>query len=270
MSRKDILEVKNLKSGYDSFFIEEINFDVKKGDFIGIIGPNGSGKTTLIRALTGTIKPLQGEILHEGKDIRHMSYRDLARRVAVVSQNPGVGFLTVEDFVMLGRIPHYGKFQFFETSEDQKIADKCMGLTGISRFKDQFVEETSGGERQLAFIARALCQEPALLLLDEPTTYLDITNQVEIMDLLKRLNHESGLTVIMVLHDLNLASEYCSQLILMNRGRIHSTGTPDEVLTYRIIEEVYKTVVVVEKNPISLRPYVILVSEETRLRSQDK
>ena len=267
--RKDlILELKNLKCGYDSFFIKNINLKVKKGDFIGIIGPNGSGKTTLIRALTNVIKISDGVILLNGVSVWKLGYKKLARKVAVVSQNPEVGFLTVEDFVLLGRIPHYKKFQFFETQKDLDVAEKCMELTGILKLRDQFIGETSGGERQLAFIARALCQEPELILLDEPTTFLDISHQVGILDLIKRLNRDSGLTVIMVLHDLNLASEYCDQLVLMNNGRIHKIGSPEEVLTYQIIEEVYQTVVVVEKSPISSRPYVFLVSEETRQKSK--
>jgi iron complex transport system ATP-binding protein len=166
--------------------------------------------------------------------------------------------------VLLGRIPHFEKMQFLETARDFEAAREAMSLTRTLKFKDRLMRELSGGERQLVFIARALAQEPRLLLLDEPTTHLDITHQVAILDLLKRLNRERGLTVIIVLHDLNLASEYCQRLVLMREGRIYKAGRPDEVLSYQIIEEVYKTVVVVEKNPISLRPYVLLVPEEER------
>ena len=139
-----------------------------------------------------------------------------------------------------------------------------MTLTDTFKLKDQFMGEISGGERQLALISRVLAQEPKLILLDEPTAHLDITHQVGILDLIKRLNKEFGLTVIMVLHDLNLASEYCRRLILINEGRIHRIGRPEEVLDYRIIEEVYKTVVIVEKNPLSSKPYILIVSEEER------
>ena len=132
------------------------------------------------------------------------------------------------------------------------------------------MSEISGGERQLASIAHALTQEPILLLLDEPTAHLDITHQVQILELIKRLNRELGLTVLMVLHDLNLASEYCSRLVLLNRGCIHKTGPPEEVLTYRTIEEVYKTVVVVEKNPLSGKPCIFLVTEEEMEKGQSK
>ena len=137
-----------------------------------------------------------------------------------------------------------------------------MELTDTLKLKETVMAEISGGERQLASIARALTQEPILLLLDEPTSHLDITHQVQILELIRRLNQELGLTVLMVLHDLNLASEYSSRLLLLNNGSIFKMGTPQEVLTYRTIEEVYKTLVLVEKSPLSGKPYIFLVTEE--------
>ncbi|MEW5767389.1 MAG: ABC transporter ATP-binding protein [bacterium] len=260
-----MLWIKNLTCGYDSrAVLQEINLSLKSGELIGIIGPNGSGKTTLLRAITRVLKPMRGVVLFEGKDIRQMGLKELAKKVAVVSQGSEAKGMTVEEFVLLGRIPYYEKFQFLETKRDMEMAQRCMGLTDTGRFKDRLMEEISGGERQLALIARALTQEPALLLLDEPTTHLDITHQVGILDLVKKLNRELGLTVIMVLHDLNLAGEYCDRLVLINEGRIHKDGRPEEVLNYQTIEEVYRTVVVVEKNPISSKPYVLIVSEEER------
>lgn len=262
-----MLEIKNLTCGYDSkFLLRDINLRIDTGELLGIIGPNGAGKTTFLRALTRVLKPKGGEILLEGKNIWQMDFKWLAKRIAVVSQNFETGFMTVEEFVLLGRIPHYEKFQFLETKKDIEIAEKCMTLTDTFKLKDQLMGEISGGERQLSLIARALAQEPMLILLDEPTAHLDITHQVAILDLIKRLNKEFGLTVIMVLHDLNLASEYCQRLALFNEGRIHKIGTPEEVLDYKIIEEVYKTMVVVEKNPVSSRPYILIVSEEERQR----
>jgi len=265
-----ILEVKDLVCGYRTFFLKDISFKVKTGEFFGIIGPNGSGKTTLLRAITRVLKPKKEEIYFEGKNIWQMRLKELAKKIAVVSQNPGISFITVEDFVLLGRIPHYKKFQFLETKEDLEIAKRCMALTDILKIQDQPVGEISGGERQLALIARALCQEPKLLLLDEPTTHLDITHQTKILDLIKKLNKEFELTVIMVLHDLNLASEYCNRLLLMSEGRVYKIGSPQEVLTYQVIEEVYKTVVVVDKSPLSSRPYIFVVTEEERQRRGEK
>ena len=260
-----MLEIKDLTCGYDSkIILQHINFQIKGGELAGIIGPNGSGKTTLLRAITRILKPEKGEVSLGGKNIWEMGFKELAKNIAVVSQDYETGYMSVEEFILLGRIPYHSRFQFLETKRDMEVAKRCMTLTNTFRLKDQLMEEISGGERQLALIARALVQEPKLLLLDEPTTHLDITHQVGILDLIKRLNREFGLTVVMTLHDLNLASEYCNRLILINKGQVHKDGLPEEVLDYRIIEEVYRTVVVVQKNPISKKPYIIIVSEEER------
>ncbi len=264
---KTILEIENLTCGYDTkFILQDINLKVGNEELVGIIGPNGSGKTTLLRAITGVLKPKKGIILFQGKDIRQVGLKELAKKVAVVSQSLPTGSMSVEEFVLLGRIPHLERFQLLETKKDLKIAQRSMGLTDTLRLKDQLIEEISGGERQLALISRALTQEPELLLLDEPTAHLDITHQVGILDLIKRLNREFGLTVIMILHDLNLASLYCDRLLLLNNGLIHKQGRPEDVLTYRIIEEVYKTEVVIKESPVTSTPYIFLVSEEKGTR----
>lgn len=261
-----MLEIINLTCGYDTkVILQDINFKVKSGEFIGIIGPNGSGKTTLLRSITKVLRPRKGKIILGGENIGQLGFRELAKKVAVVSQNLEASYMTVEEFVLLGRTPWYKKFQFLETKQDEEVARKYMILTDTLRLKNELIGEISGGERQLALIARALAQEPKLLLLDEPTAHLDIAHQVGILDLVRRLNREFGLTVIVVLHDLNLAGEYCDRLLLLNQGRIHKLGRPEEVLTYQIIEEVYKTVVVVERNPISSKPYILVVSEQEKV-----
>ena len=266
-----MLEIKDLTCGYDKrFHLDGINLAIKEGGFFGIIGPNGSGKTTLLRAITRALKPEKGEILLDGKDIWRMDFKELARMIAVVSQNVSTDDLNVKEFVLLSRIPHYRGLQFLETKHDEKIADNAMILTDSIRFKDRSMSEISGGERQLVLIARALAQEPKFLLLDEPTSHLDITHQVRVLDLLKKLNRELSLTVIIVMHDLNLASEYCDRLALLSGGTIYKEGIPGDVLDYRTIEEVYKTVVVVEKNPVSLKPYILLISGEERRRRREK
>lgn len=264
-----MLEIESLTCGYGSkIVLEDINLEVETGELIGIIGPNGSGKTTLLRAVTGVLKPREGKIFLEGMDIQQMEFKALAKKMAVVSQSPPTNSMSVEEFVLLGRIPYYQRFQFLETRQDLEIAKKMMDLTDTFRLKDQSISQISGGERQLAVIARALTQEPRLLLLDEPTAHLDITHQVGILDLIKRLNKKFGLTVIMVLHDLNLASEYCSRIILLDKGRIFREGSPSDVLTYETVEKVYQTVVVVERNPISSKPYILIVSEVERRKSK--
>lgn len=256
----NILVLQNLCCGYTKFQLSDINIDIPKGSFAGIIGPNGSGKTTLFRAITGTLGLKSGKILLSDKNMRELSLRERAQNIAIVSQFIEAGDMSVEDYVLMGRIPYHSRFNFFETGEDFVIARKYMEMTDTWRFKDQLMSELSGGEQQLAGIARALTQQPQLLLLDEPTSHLDITHQVRILNVLQQLNQEMGLSVLMVIHDLNLASEYCDRLILVNKGKIHTQGTPEDVLTFQNIEDVYQTVVVTQNNPLSGKPAVFLAS----------
>ncbi len=264
-----MLEIRSLTCGYGAkIVISGISFDVKEGELFGVIGPNGSGKTTLLRALSRVIKPMSGEILLDGKNFQDIPIRDFARGTAVVSQLLPLVEMTVEEFVLLGRTPHFENMQFVESKHDLQIAHQCMALTDTLRLRDKPINHLSGGERQLAQIARALAQEPKLLLLDEPTAHLDITHQVVILDLLRKLVRELKLTVVMVLHDLNLASEYGDRLALMSQGSIHQCGIPTEVIDFSIIEEVYKTVVVLKNNPVSHKPYVFIVPQEELLKDK--
>jgi iron complex transport system ATP-binding protein len=260
-----LLEVENLVCGYrPGFFLKDINFKVNEGELVGIIGPNGSGKSTLLKAISRILKPWDGRLLFQGKDIGLAGFKELAQRIAVLSQDSEALSLNlpVRDYVLLGRIPYRRRFQMLETKTDESVAEQMMALTDVLPLSPRNMNELSGGERQRAAIARALAQEPKLLLLDEPVTHLDIKHQVEILDLVQRLNKEKHLTVLMVLHDLNLASEYCGRLLLLKEGRIFKMGLPGEVLTYKIIEEVYKTLVVVSENPLSSRPHILLVPGE--------
>jgi len=258
-----LVKVDNLSGGYHkTLVIEGISFEIKKGDFLGIIGPNGSGKSTLLRLMSRVLCPRSGSIALEGKDAYQMDLKEFCRKVAFVPQDTLINFsFNVEEIVLMGRIPHLKRMQF-ETKRDFSIARDALSLTDTLYIKEKAIDELSAGERQRVIIAKALAQEPMLLFLDEPTAHLDIGHQVQILDLLKKLNKEDGLTVVMVMHDLNLASEYCNRIMLLNEGRIFKEGSPDEVLTYQNIESVYKTVVVVKKNPVSSKPYVILVSGE--------
>lgn len=266
----NILNIQNLCCGYPKFQLLDINIDIPKGSFSGIIGPNGSGKTTLFRAITGTLGLKSGKILLSDKNLKSFSLRDRAQNIAIVSQFIEAGDMTVEDYVLMGRIPYHSRFNFFETDDDFEIARKYMEMTDTWRFKDQLMSELSGGEQQLAGIARALTQQPQLLLLDEPTSHLDITHQVHILNVLQQLNQEMGLSVLMVIHDLNLASEYCDWLILVNQGKIHTQGTPEEVLTFQNIEDVYQTVVVTQNNPLSGKPAIFLASQKVLKEIQEK
>lgn len=258
-----MLQIEGLQCGYgDKFYISDITFRVKKGGFTGIIGPNGSGKTTLFRGITSELDLDAGKVLLNGKDLSDMEKKEQARNMAIVTQEIENASITVEDYVLMGRLPYRSTFQFFETKEDYRIAHKYLELTDVFHLKDKYMYQLSGGEKQLAAIARALTQEPKLLLLDEPTSHLDITHQVQVLNLIQRLNCELGLTVLMIIHDLNLAGEYCDHLVMMNNGQMYISGVPEDVLTYKTIEEVYKTVVITKTNPLSKKPVIFLVSEK--------
>lgn len=260
---EQFFQINNFSCGYPGkFMLKDISFKVGKGEFVGIIGPNGSGKTTLFRGIAGELMALNGRMELKGKDTQRMGLKQRAQNIAIVTQTIEIGSMTVEEYVLMGRIPYHRQFQFFETKEDFAIAKKYMKLTGVEKLKGKYMNALSGGEQQLAGIARALTQEPDLLLLDEPTSHLDITHQVQTLNLIRRLSRELGLTVLMIIHDLNLAGEYCDSLIMMQEGRIRKKGLPTDVLNYKDIEAVYETVVVVRTNPISNKPVVFLVSEE--------
>jgi iron complex transport system ATP-binding protein len=256
-----LLKVNGLYGGYGKeTVIKDISFEINKSDFIGIIGPNGSGKSTLLRLMSRALAPQKGNVLLEGKDILKISLKEFCRKAAFVSQDTLVNFsFSVLEMALMGRIPYLKRMQP-ETKIDLSIAEKALELTDTLHLRQKQIDELSAGERQRVIIAKALTQEPVILFLDEPTSHLDIGHQIQILDLLKRLNREKHLTIIMVLHDLNLASEYCNRVVLLNEGKIFKAGTPFEVLTYQNIEAVYKTVVVVNNNPINSKPYVVLVS----------
>jgi len=255
-----LLKISGVTGGYyKEDVIKGVSLDIDSGDFIGIIGPNGSGKTTLLRLATRILYPSRGGIFFKGEDIFHMDLKEFCRMIAFVSQDISTDFsFTVKEIVMTGRIPHLKRLQF-ETKRDAEITEQALTLTNTSGFKDKRIDELSAGERQRVIIARSLSQEPVLLFLDEPTSHLDIGHQVQILDLLKKLNRRNNLTVVMILHDLNLASSYCNRIILLDNGAIYKQGRPEEVLTYRNIEAVYKTVVLVNNNPLTGKPNVVLV-----------
>ncbi len=265
-----LVDIQNLSCGYSSGFrVHDINLSLTEGSFAGIIGPNGSGKTTLFRGISGTFRLKEGRILLEGNDLAELSWKEKAQRLAIVSQFSESAELTVEEYVLMGRLPYRKQFQFFDKKEDVDIAHHYMHLTNTYRLRNKSMTELSGGERQMANIACALSQHPRLLLLDEPTSHLDITHQIRFMNLIQRLNEEMKLSVMMIVHDLSLAAEYCDFLLMMKNGTIFHKGEPEEVITYKHIESVYDTVVIVKTNPITGKPVVFPVSEQ-RLRNGKK
>lgn len=265
-----MLKVNKLVSGYaNKFRLKEICLEVQKGSLTGIVGPNGSGKTTFFKTLTSELVLQNGEIILDGTSISQMSPKAKAQKLAIVTQSTEVFDIKVEDFVLMGRLPYKKPFQLFEKAKDFAMANKFMKLTGVYGYKDKLMTELSGGEQQLTAIARALCQEPELLLLDEPTSHLDISHQLSVLNLIQKLNHDLGLTVLIIIHDLNLASEYCDYIAMMHKGEIYKKGIPEEVLNYKHIEYVYDTVVITQLNPLSKKPAIFLVSDKV-LKKQIK
>lgn len=259
---KTLLTLNNISCGYaNGFHIRDINFSLSEGSFTGIIGRNGSGKTTLFKGISGDLPLDEGTIWFDGKNLSSLTLREKAQQLSIVSQFSETPNITVEEYVMMGRMPYRKPFQFFDKPEDVEIARHYMHLTNTYHLRDKLMTELSGGEQQMTSIASALCQKPRLLLLDEPTSHLDITHQMRFMNLIQRLNDELRLSVIMIVHDLSLAGEYCDYLVMMKNGRVFRQGAPDEVLTYENIEKAYDTVVIVKTNPVSGKPVVFPVSE---------
>lgn len=253
------LKVEDIDVKYGSTkVLERINFSAAKGEFVGVIGPNGSGKTTLLRSISRVLKPDVGAVYLDREEIYSMRSRDVARNIAVVSQEADIGFdFTALEIVLMGRNPHLRRLQM-ESEKDFEIARNAMKITNTLHLAERPITELSGGERQRVFIARALAQQPKLLLLDEPYVHLDVSNQIEILGLIKNLTKD-GLAVISVFHDLNLASIYCDWLILLHNGKIKATGTPDEILTPDNIKKVYNVDAIVKKNPATNSVYLTML-----------
>ena len=253
----NFLKLENVSCGYSSGFeLGNVSFAAARGKITGVIGPNGSGKSTLFKGICGDLKLSSGHVELDGQNLSLLTLKQKAQRMAIVAQFVENSDMTVQDYVLLGRMPYRGNFQLFETDGDVEIAHKYMHMTDVYRLKDKSMQELSGGEQQLASIARALTQQPQLLLLDEPTSHLDITHQVQV----QKISQDLQLTVLLIIHDMNLASEFCDYLVMMNNGSVHTKGTPEEVLNYKNIEEVYNTLVITQPNPYSKKPFIFLVS----------
>ncbi len=262
---KPILDIRNLGVRYKKIqVLKDISFSVFPGEFMAIIGPNGCGKTTLVNTILKSVVPENGTVHIQGKPVTTLSNSDLSRHLAAVMQSMDPVAMTVKAYVQLGRLPYFKPYQFFETPQDIDTAQKYMVLTGIDHLAEAKLNEISGGERQLAAIARALTQEAPLLVLDEPTSHLDITHQVRILDLITTLKTDLSLTILMVLHDLNLAGEFADRLVLLDKAShgIFSCGTPKAVLTRETIQQVYQTRVHVQPNPVTQSPCVFLVKSQ--------
>ena len=256
-----LLNVNGVECRYGSTkILENVSLSVKEGDFVGILGPNGSGKSTLLKSIGRTLKPSKGAVLLNDKDIYSLKSIDVAKQLAVVPQDNAISFnFSALEVVMMGRSPHLTRFEM-ESEKDMAITRKVMTLTNTWHLAQRPINELSGGERQRVIIARALAQEPKVLLLDEPLTYLDIINQLEVMDLIKSLCVSEGLIVITVIHDLNLAARYCNYALLLKKGCVYAAGSLDKVMTSENIKSVFQVDAIVKRNPVTNSLYIIPLS----------
>jgi iron complex transport system ATP-binding protein len=256
------LTVNNISFSYrsDTPMLTNLSFHVQKGEFLSFVGPNGSGKTTLLRLLDRIFLPHSGSIFLTGKELSAYSRAELAKRIAFVPQDTTIQFpFTVLEIVLMGRSPH-SRGSMFESEHDREIALKMLDITDTKHLAHQPITTLSGGERQRVFIARALAQQPEILLMDEPNAHLDIAHQLDIFNIVKTLNAETGVTVISVSHDLNLASAYSDRIGMLVCGTLTTIGTPDGVLTKENIENVFRTHVLVDRHPSSNSPRVTLIT----------
>jgi iron complex transport system ATP-binding protein len=256
-----MIEIKELRAGYaKTDILKHINCLVEKGSITGIIGRNGAGKSTLLKVLCGLIKPFSGNVAINGFDVYRASKKELSKTISFMPQAVETNFpFTVREFVMFGRYPHMNIFKI-PSQKDYEAVERALKFSGAGIFADRYINELSGGEKQRVLIAQTIAQETDILVFDEPTSHLDIGSQTDILLLLRGLNKKQSKTIVITLHDLNAAGEFCDNLILMEDGRIRNSGSPEKVLNYQDIEQVYKTAVVVKNNPMSGKPYVIPIT----------
>ncbi|SDP48348.1 ABC transporter ATP-binding protein [Clostridium gasigenes] len=248
----------NLDISYDeALIVKALDMNIPHGKITSIIGPNGCGKSTVLKAVGRILKPKNGLIYLNGEDIHNLSTKAIAQAMAVLPQTPTApSGLTVEELVAYGRFPHQKRFGRL-TVEDNKIVKWAIDITKLTKLEHREVDTLSGGQRQRVWIAMALAQQTDLILLDEPTTYLDLSHQLEVLELLYSLNKNQGCTIVMVLHDLNLAARFSDYMIAIRDGEIIKEGTPEEVMTVPVLKEVFTIDAQIINEPITKRPVCI-------------
>jgi iron complex transport system ATP-binding protein len=253
-----MLEIRNLNFSYGkNSVLKDINYSATAGEFISIIGPNGAGKSTLVKMMDGILNTEDSEILLEGKSITDFSRKELAQKIAYLPQDSKFTFAyTVREVVMMGRFP-YLKGVLTYTAEDLLIAKEMMALMEIDQFAERSFNELSGGEKQRVLIASALAQQPKIILLDEPTSALDLHHQIAIYHILKKLQTEQNLTIVVVTHDINLAAQYCERITLMGNGTIIRDGAPKNVLQFNLLQETFGVKVYIDINPFTDSLYIL-------------
>ena len=254
----EMLKFSHVAAGYgDREILHDVTLSVEEGDFVGLIGSNGTGKSTLIICISGLLPLTKGEITICGREQSLLKSRERARLVAVVPQSYHVDYdFTVEDIVMMGRNPYLG-FGKREDERDFEIVKNAMEATNTEIFRGRLYNELSGGERQRVILARAIAQQPRVILLDEPTSALDIHHQIEVMELIARLNREEHMTVLAVLHDINMAARFCRRIVMLRDGTVTADGTPEEVVNRKNMEELYAMKLMVRENPLFHKPEIV-------------
>ncbi|MCP4681152.1 MAG: ABC transporter ATP-binding protein [Desulfobacterales bacterium] len=255
-----VLSLKNVGYRYgQSWALRGIDLAVCPGEIWGILGPNGSGKSTFLKVVDGLLTPREGEVMLKDRPLSGYGRAGLAREVAMVAQENHFRFsFSALEVVLMARFSHLGLFQF-EGQQDMEAANKALEVTHCLDLAERSINELSGGEKQRVLIARALAQEPKVILLDEPTSFLDLQYKREIFGLISSLTHNTGMSVLVVSHDIDLAAQYCDKMLMLKHGNIHSTGTPDEVISASDIETVYGCPVLVDRNPVTGTPRVSLI-----------
>ena len=255
---KEILKFEHVAAAYgDREVLKDVNLTIREGEFAGLIGSNGTGKSTLIKCVSGLLPLKRGSIRICGKENAALKNKERAQLVAVVPQSYHVEYdFTVEDIIMMGRSP-YLSFRRKESEEDQEIVKEAMRVTNTEMFRGRYYNELSGGERQRVILARALAQQPRVILLDEPTSALDVHHQIEVMELIARLNEEENMTVLAVLHDINMASRFCKRMIMLQNGVVTADGTPDQVINRKNMESLYQMKLMIRENPLFHKPEIV-------------
>ncbi|MER5827011.1 ABC transporter ATP-binding protein [Streptomyces mirabilis] len=260
------LSADNVTLGYDQRVIaEKLSVEIPDKSFTVIVGPNACGKSTLLRALSRMLKPSEGRVLLDGQVIQSMPAKKVARTLGLLPQSSiAPDGITVGDLVGRGRYPHQGLLRQWST-EDERVVQESMASTGVAELADRYVDELSGGQRQRVWIAMALAQQTPLLLLDEPTTYLDIQHQIDVLDLCAELHEEQGRTLVAVLHDLNHAARYATHLVALREGRVVAEGAPNDIVTAELVEEVFGLRCQVIDDPETGTPLVVPAARKARV-----
>ncbi|GAA0429205.1 MAG: ABC transporter ATP-binding protein [Bacillota bacterium] len=236
-----ILQAEALETGYERHTVfRDLHLQVKTGEITTIIGPNGCGKSTLLKTMGRILKQRNGKVFLQGKELNHIPTKKIAKHLAMLSQNPTApGELKVEELITYGRYPHRKNVNKL-TKEDRKVIEWAMDITSTTSFRDRKIGNLSGGQRQKVWLAMALAQETEVLLLDEPTTYLDLAHQLEVLQIVQRLNKEHGCTIVMVLHDINHAARFSNEIVAMKSGEVISVGSPSDIITNEVLKEVFE------------------------------